>query len=379
MEGKNMLVKFTVDNYKNFSKPITLDFQETHDYKFNKQCVRNGLLSKIVIYGANSCGKSNFGFALFDIVGLLTDKTTIPMQNDERTFLNADSDLSEATFTYVFKKQNDLITFLYRKKAPKAITYEELYINNNKIYSYDFINKKFDLNRMDMIAADSLNFEYFENNFSILRYVANNTNQPENSYVKFIMNFVSHMLWFRSLQDNGYIGLTTRVDVLATWIAENNLEKEFQKFLNELAGIQSNIAVLQLTDLKTNVKVLVEKHKKDSFPFDQVASSGTKALELLFYWSRQFSEVSFLFMDEFDAFYHFDLAKKVLEYIVALDNVQAVFTTHNSFLASNDLLRPDCYYTLCDGKLTSFADSTERELREGHNLEKLLRNGEFNA
>ena len=92
VEGKNMLVKFTVENYKNFANPITLDFTETHDYKFNNQCVKNGLLSKIIIYGANSSGKSNFGFALFDIVGLLTDKNTEQGQNDKATFINADSD-----------------------------------------------------------------------------------------------------------------------------------------------------------------------------------------------------------------------------------------------------------------------------------------------
>ncbi len=34
---------------------------------------------------------------------------------------------------------------------------------------------------------------------------------------------------------------------------------------------------------------------------------------------------------------------------------------------------------LNNGKLTSFADSTQRELREGHNIEKMLRAGEFNA
>ena len=84
-------------------------------------------------------------------------------------------------------------------------------------------------------------------------------------------------------------------------------------------------------------------------------------------------------MDEFDAFYHFDLAKNVLKYIIAMDNIQAVFTTHNSYLASNDIMRPDCYFTLKNGKLTSFVDSTEREIREGHNLEKLLRNGEFDG
>lgn len=377
-EGKNMLVRFTVENYKSFKDPITLDFQGRHDYRYNNQCIRNGLLSKVVIYGANSSGKSNFGFALFDIVGLLTDKNTIPNQNDELTFINADSDSDVATFTYVFKKQNDYITYSYKKKKPRVITYEELYINDTKIFSYDFESKKFDLVNMGTIFADSLNFDYFENNFAILRYIANNTNQPESSYVKFIMNFVSHMLWFRSLQENGYIGLTTGGDSLNQWIADNNLVKDFQMFLRELAGMELNLDVYQIQQ-PAPIKLLVEKHKNKVLPFEQIASSGTRALELLFYWSKRFNEVSFLFMDEFDAFYHFDLAENVIKYIVNLDNVQTVFTTHNPKLASNEILRPDCYYTLQNGRLTSFADSTERELREGHNLEKMLRNGEFNA
>lgn len=377
-EGKNMLVRFTVENYKSFKEPITLDFQGRHDYRYNNQCIRNGLLSKVVIYGANSSGKSNFGFALFDIVGLLTDKNTIPNQNDELTFINADSDSDVATFTYVFKKQNDYITYSYKKKKPKVITYEELYINDTKIFSYDFESKKFDLVNMGTIFADSLNFDYFENNFAILRYIANNTNQPENSYVKFIMNFVSHMLWFRSLQDNGYIGLTTGRESLGEWIADNNLVKDFQTFLRDLAEMELNLEVLQIHQ-PAPIKLLVEKHKNKVLPFEQIASSGTRALELLFYWSKRFNEVSFLFMDEFDAFYHFTLAENVIKYIVNLDNVQTIFTTHNPELASNEILRPDCYYTLRNGKLTSFADSTERELREGHNLGKMLRNGEFNV
>ena len=56
MEGKNMLVNFTVENYKSFKDPIMLDFRGRHDYRYNSQCIRNGLLSKVVIYGANSSG-----------------------------------------------------------------------------------------------------------------------------------------------------------------------------------------------------------------------------------------------------------------------------------------------------------------------------------
>jgi len=378
MEGCNMLIKFTVENYKCFQHPITLDFTETHDYKFNRNCVKNGLLSKVIIYGANSSGKSNLGFALFDIVGLLTDKNTQKQLVDSATYINADSDSNEAKFTYVFKKADAEIQYSYKKSGPHQITFEELYIKGQKVFSYDFKKKSSDFSGMHLINAERLNFEYFENNFAILRYVANNTMQPDDSYVKFIMNFVSRMLWFRSLQENGYIGLTTGSDQLGAWIANNNLAKEFQAFLKKLAGIDTNLEVLEINQ-PSPTRVLVEKHKKTSFVFEQIASTGTKALELLFYWSRRFNEVSFLFMDEFDAFYHYDLARNIIKYIVELDNVQGVCTRHTAYLGKKEILRPDCYFSLKDGKLTSFVDSTERELREGHNLEKMLRNGEFNV
>lgn len=376
--GDNMLVKFTVSNYKNFLEPIFIDFTETHDYHFNTKCINNGLLSKVIIYGKNASGKSNFGFALFDIVGLLTDKNTDIKQKDPNSFLNADGNKNTARFEYVFKKGSQIITYIYEKCTPDSICYEELHIDNNRIYSYNFLTKEQSLDNLESIYAETLNFEYYENNLPILRYIANNTKQPEDSIVRFIMHFVSHMLWFRSLQENGYIGFTTGGENIHNWILNNDLVRDFQKFLKEIADIDMELDSIFLND-PAPMKFLIEKHKRMPLIFESVASNGTRALELLFYWSRRFNDVSLLFMDEFDAFYHFDLARNVIKYIVDLDNVQAIFTTHNSYLAGNDVLRPDCYFTLNNGKLTSFVDSTERELREGHNLEKLLRNGEFNV
>jgi len=47
---------------------------------------------------------------------------------------------------------------------------------------------------------------------------------------------------------------------------------------------------------------------------------------------------------------------------------------------SNRLFRPDCLFILSrNGKLTSLNNATKRELREGHNLEKMYISGEFDA
>ena len=122
---------------------------------------------------------------------------------------------------------------------------------------------------------------------------------------------------------------------------------------------------------------MLENHKKFPLVWESVASSGASALLIYFYWYKHFNDVKFLFIDEFDAFYHFELSKKIIENIVKYDNMQTILTSHNTYLVNNELLRPDCYFKLNNGKLTSFSDSTDREIREGHNLEKMLRQGEF--
>jgi hypothetical protein len=212
----------------------------------------------------------------------------------------------------------------------------------------------------------------------VLRYVAYNTPQPEDSYIRFIMNFVSNMLWFRSVEMNEYIGFTTGSENIDEWLYKNGLTKEFQQFIKTHGNIEVDLGALKI-DPSTGNTLLMEKHKYRDLVFNAVASRGTKVLQLFYYWSKKFKDVSFLFIDEFDAYYHFYLAKSIVKFIMEYDNLQAVFTTHNSFLATNDLLRPDCYFNIVDGDLKSFADSTDRELREGHNLEKMLRNGEFNG
>lgn len=374
-----MLVKFAVSNYKNFAKEITMDFSATRDYKFNEACIKNGILNKVIIYGPNSSGKTNLGFALFDIVGLLTDKNIRPEMKLASTYLNADSVKKEAVFKYDFQFGEDQVHLEYGKSSPNEETFETFVLNGVEIYYYvynnDFSNG-FDTEKMALIGADSLNFSYFEKNFSVLRYIANNTPQSKDSIVTKVMDFVSGMLWFRSLQDNSYIGLTSGRESLEDYLINNNLVGEFGKFLYDIAGIRAELEVAESAAFNDS-KVIVEKHENGSLPFQFVASSGTKALELFYYWSKRFDQVTFLFMDEFDAFYHYDLSRRIIRYLIDLKQFQTVFTTHNSYLASNEVVRPDCCFTLNVGTLKSFADSTPRELREGHNLEKLLRNGEF--
>ena len=376
-----MLEKFTVAGYKNFKDPITIDFSEVRDYKFNTECVNDGLITKFIIYGKNASGKSNLGYALFDIVGVLTDNRmpfAKPIDYFPHSLLNADSDMNDLIqFVYAFRFNRKHIEYGYAKGLTNLLVQEYLKIDDETVYFYDYQKHQFTQNNLHLIHADSLNFEYFIRNLSVLRYIANNTNLSADSPVRSIMDYVSHMLYFRSVQDNLYLGYAAGDINVTNWIVKEERTKDFEAFLKSIGDIGIKLGVMSGDG--TGEKKLVEIHSHHPLLFDEVASSGTKALEWLYYWNQNFQNVSLLYFDEFDAYYHFDLARKVVKFICGFPNMQTIFTTHNSYLASNEVMRPDCYLTLENGKLTSFADSTNRELREGHNLEKMLRNGEFNG
>lgn len=89
--------------------------------------------------------------------------------------------------------------------------------------------------------------------------------------------------------------------------------------------------------------------------------------------------VSLVYIDEFDALYHFGLSKEVQKLLNKLKGVQIFTTTHNTDFMSNDLLRPDCYFLLHGNKITTRSKLTDKEIRKAHNMQKMYMAGFFNA
>lgn len=56
-----MLKRFTLKNYKNFKDEITIDFENIAGYQFNTDCLSDGVIGKMLIYGCNATGKTNLG------------------------------------------------------------------------------------------------------------------------------------------------------------------------------------------------------------------------------------------------------------------------------------------------------------------------------
>ena len=137
---------------------------------------------------------------------------------------------------------------------------------------------------------------------------------------------------------------------------------EFERFLKEVSGQQFIFAAPAPGDKNLFCEVGGKK-----ILFDPIISTGTQALELLFYWIKRMKDATFVFIDEFDAFYHFKLSFEACKLLFKLD-CQVFTSSQNTYLMTNDLLRPDCIFIVHDNKIKALCDCTDKELRLGHNV-----------
>lgn len=365
-----MLKLFEVTGFKNFEEKITMDFTDVRDYRFNPECISRGLVSKAIIYGKNAIGKSNFGLALFDIVTHLSDKHVGPSLYDY--YLNVNNKNDHASFRYVFDFDGNEVEYSYRKDFKHKLIYDSVKINDKLLYNFDYVSKEGDKSGINEFAP-TLNWAFSETE-CILKYVINNTVIDDSHPLRKMMCFVNNMLWFRSLDENRYIGYKTKSDDYFDFVFEESVLKEFEALLNA-SGIDDGLKVIVDNDGRKRLYFDTET----PLPFFPVASNGTKALYSFFYWYKTAKDVSFMFVDEFDAFYHFELAESIVSILEKMSDTQVILTSHNTNLLTNRIMRPDCYFIMTKNKLTSLANATDRELREGHNLEKLYMSGEFNG
>lgn len=361
-----MLKKFTVSNYKNFKDEISLDFSKIGEYSFNADS-----LSIRLIYGRNATGKTNFGRALLDIKILLYGM----FRNDENSVLiNADSQDTEK-FIYEFQFGSDEVTYKYSRFANTELCDEELYINGEAIFKFDFKNSKFDFQGLSIISAETVNTKRYLNKdemdneyvLPFLRWLINNTAFSDDSVLIQLSKYVRKMDMITVGHDLLYSNRNFLENLKNPVYLHN-----FEDFLN-LMGIECKLVLKELPDGQVE---LYFAHKK-LVPFYRTASSGTLALTSLY--QKIVSNCSLIYIDDFAAFYHYEMAEKLICYFKdKYPECQFIMTSHNTNLMTNKIVRPDCLFILSSrGTLTALCDATERELREGHNLEKMYIRGEF--
>lgn len=364
-----MLTKFAVKNYRGFVDRVEWDLSRPSNYTFSLYAIKDGIIKNGIIYGPNGSGKTNIGLALFDIVNHLTQKFKKADYYNNFIFAGSPNALVEFEYTFMFDKQK--VAYSYSKMRDGRLINEALTVDDKQIFerngkSFVIDDKAFpmDVNVKKGLAENA-------NHVSVVNFLLTSYPLAKDNYLIKMRDFVNGMLWFRNLDVREFIGLENNVYNLDDYIIKKGLVEDFQQFLNAVSGQN-----FKFVKPEKNDKVLLCEYGKEKIPFDVIASTGTHALMLLYFWIQRMNDASFVFIDEFDAFYHFELSYEVCKRLFSL-NCQVFTSSHNTYLMTNDLLRPDCNFILKDNKIKALCDCTSKELRFAHNIEKIYRGNGF--
>ena len=199
-----MLKRFTLKNYKNFKDEITIDFENIAGYQFNTDCLSDGVIGKMLIYGRNATGKTNLGKALLNIALTMFG---IIRYTGNGILLNADSKEDAATFQYEFQFYDTELSYKYSRLSNQELRDEELFINGQNIFKCNFSLREYNFDNLDYIDAETANVERYlqaleadeedeisESKLPFLRWLISNVALKSDSVLIRLSNYVRRMM-----------------------------------------------------------------------------------------------------------------------------------------------------------------------------------------
>lgn len=318
------LARFWTENYRCFGGRFELDLSLVRDYRFSQECVESGTVMKGVVLGPNGSGKTSLGLAVTDIRDMVRGRREQPSRPDQSKY--------ESVFHYEFTDGDSRIEYEYARTGRRTLSRESLSISDGETVS-----------RNGLSDSSFLLDNGWKGQYPDLDRAADA-----------VRDFASKVV-FVDLTDPSAPFRTDSV------IADRQMTGEFREYMERSTGRDYSWIEEGSTMLR----------------FSEVASAGEQALEELFALSAVYEDASLIFVDGLCDGMGYNAARASMSKIVSEVKCQLIGTTFNTGIVSNDVLRPDCVFMMGPKGAVPLCDLTDKEIRLGNSLEKMLRNGEF--
>ena len=411
-EGEIMLIQFNFKNYKSFREEATLDLSAAKMTEFSDRIVTVGsekILPVAAIYGANASGKSNiysafeymsdyvadsfkYGdeeekFEEFRPTPFLFDSTSANAESSFEVYFTLPDDKSERTYNYGFCIDKEGVTEEWlNSKAKTARKYSTVFYRGTS-------DEELDLSGFPKSNRDNIQVA-LERQVLIISLGA----KLKGGKCKAIRD------WFlaNEFADFG--------DPFTNFFMSRRLPKGFvedkdvqQKMVEYLASFDEHIKDFRIEKVPQEGDSREEKYKINALhkmigsdemaeiPFE-LESAGTLKMFALYPELQEVLERgSVFFIDELNARLHPLLVRNfLLTFLnpeININHAQLVFTTHDTWQLSNQLLRRDeIWFVEKDDRgvstlysLADFVDEDGSRIRKDENYEKNYLIGKYGA
>lgn len=406
-----MLIQFRFQNFKSFRDDTILDFSATKITEHGEHVVNIGkekLLPVAAIFGANASGKSN-----------VVDALRFMRKYVVKSFQYGGEDKKEKEDREDKDKKPEWTPFLFDPTTQNAVSSFEVYFtgcgkDEDKTYNYGFTLEH------DGVAEEWLNVKAKTSTNAKMIFYRNGTD-----YDLFAIPSKMRENICLSLEKETLIvslGAKLKIDILKTvrdWFLEMDFtdfgdpfqnmklsrqlpsyfwEKPVQaQVVSYLSGFDSSIIGFNVENDEKGKPVKVETvHRvknggKINIPLEKESSGTLKMFALYPYLQLALQEGGVLVVDELNARLHPLLVRSFL--LTFLDpkinknHAQLIFTTHDAWQLSNNLLRRDeIWFTEKDEdgastlySLADFVDEDGDKIRKDENYEKNYLLGKYGA
>ena len=412
-----MIIEFTVGNFLSFNEKRTISFEarggvsELKDnfFTFEKQ----KLLRSVVLYGANSSGKSNLikAFATMKDCVLLSVKLN---ETDELNYspflLSSDSENQPTFFEVIFISQNQIFRYGFEYNQTTIISEWLFEIGKSRKENVLFIRTGEEIAVSDKFAEGKGKEESTNNNRLFISLVAQLGGRTANQILQYFSDYsvisgITHTN-YRVFSQNMFLNQSEGFEESLELF--QRLKLGFQDVqIVETEPIEEDIittgnSVLRKvlsTGKKLSFNTVHNKYDKDgnvidtiSWNKDKYESEGTK--KLIDFSGPIFNALQngkILIVDELDSKLHPLITMQIIKLFnnpqTNPNNAQLLFATHDTNLLSTDIFRRDQVwfaekddveqtdlYSLDD---FVFADGTK--VRKDANLEKNYIAGRYGA
>lgn len=410
-----MLIQFNFKNFKSFKDEVSLDLTATKITEHNEHVVdvaNDKLLKVAAIYGANASGKSNIYEAFEFMSYYVLESFKFGGDGDNRKkienryakvtpfMFNSKSKNQESTFEVFFTDGLDSKQKSYQygfSVNQEEILEEWLFYKTKTSREYRTIfyrkGKEIDFVGITKLSADNIKVA-LEKETLIVSLGA----KLKVAKLKLVRDWFinNEIVNYGSPEENLYRSFVLPHNFTSDKNVQNKVIKFFNSFDDSIKGF--NVEKVNDDNEKSDEKYRIDSmHKMNDssefvfIPLDSESSGTLKMFSIFPSIQEVFDNGGVLFVDELNSRLHPLLVRNIilsfLDPEINTKNAQLIFTTHDIWQLSNDLLRRDEIWFVekdSDGvsslySLSDFTDDNGAKIRKDENYTKNYLTGKYGA